>query len=115
MKIKRGILQGDSLSSLLFLLVMIPLTMVLRQTKASYKVKKGGKKIDHLLFIDDLKMIAKIEDETDNLVNTVRIFSDNIKMEFGLPKCEMLIMKREKLIKSEGISIPDGKMMKNIE
>ena len=60
-------------------------------------------------------MTAKIEDEIDNLVNTVRIFSDNIKMEFGLPKCEMLIMKREKLIKSEGISIPDGKMMKNIE
>ena len=36
-------------------------------------------------------------------------------MEFGLPKCGVLIMKREKVVKSEGISMPDGKMMKNIE
>ena len=34
-KIRRGILQGDSLSPLLFVLVMIPLTLVLRQTKTS--------------------------------------------------------------------------------
>ena len=36
-------------------------------------------------------------------------------MEFRLPKCEVLIMKRGKVVKSEGISMPDGKMMKNIE
>ena len=36
-------------------------------------------------------------------------------MEFGLAKCGVLIMKRGKVIKNEGISMPDGKMMKNIE
>ena len=36
-------------------------------------------------------------------------------MEFGLPKCGVLIMKRGKVVKSEGISMSDGKMMKNIE
>ena len=36
-------------------------------------------------------------------------------MEFRLPKCAVLIMKRGKVVKSEGISMPDGKMMKNIE
>ena len=114
-KIRRGIFQGDSLSPLLFVLVMIPLTLVLRQTKASYKLKKGGKKVNQLLFMDDLKLFAKNEDQIDNLVNTVRIFSEDIKMEFRLPKCGMLIMKRGKLVKSEGISMPDGKMMRNIE
>ena len=59
--------------------------LVLRQTKVSYKFKKGGKKINHLLFMDDLKLFAKNEDQIDNLVNTVRIFSEDIKMEFGLP------------------------------
>ena len=58
-KIKRGIFQGDSLSPLLFVLVMIPLTFVVRLTKASYEVKKGGKKINDLLFMDDLKLFAK--------------------------------------------------------
>ena len=114
-KIRRGIFQGDSLSPLLFVLVMIPLTLVLRQTKASYELKKGGKKINHLLFMDDLKLFVKNEDQIDSLVNTVKIFSEDIKMEFGLPKCGVLIMKRGKVVKNEGISIPDGKMVKNIE
>ena len=107
-KIRRGIFQGDSLSPLLFVLVMIPLTLVLRQTKASYELKKGGKKINHLLFMDDQKLFAKIEDKIDSLVNTVRIFSEDIKMEFVLPKCGVLIMKGGKVVKSEGISMPDG-------
>ena len=94
---------------------MIPLTMVLRQTKTSYELKKGGTKINHLLFMDDLTLFAKNEDQIDNSVNTVRIFSENIKMELGLPKCGVLIMKRGKVVKSEEIRMPYAKMMKNIE
>ena len=62
MKIKRGIFQGDSPSPLLFVLVMIPLTLALRQAKVSYELKKGRKKINHLLFKDNLKLFAKNED-----------------------------------------------------
>ena len=36
-------------------------------------------------------------------------------MEFGLSKCEVLIMKTGKLVKTEGISMHDGKVIKNIE
>ena len=36
-------------------------------------------------------------------------------MEFGLPKCGVLIMKRGKVVKSEGMHMPDGMMMKSIE
>ena len=35
-------------------------------------------------------------------------------MEFGLPKCWMMIMKRGKVVKSEKTSMPDGKM-KDVE
>ena len=69
LKTRRGMFQGDSLSPLLFVLVMIQLTLVLRQTKASYEVKKGGKKINHLLFIDDLRLFTKNDDQIDSLVN----------------------------------------------
>ena len=41
-KIRHGIFQG--LSLLLFALVMIPLTLVLRQAKLSYELKKGRNK-----------------------------------------------------------------------
>ena len=35
-------------------------------------------------------------------------------MEFGLPNCGMLIMKRGKVVKNEGRSMPDVRTMKNI-
>ena len=85
-KIRHGIFQGDSVSPILFVLMMIPLTLVLRHTKTSYELKKGGQKINHLLFMDDLKLFVKNEDQIDSLVNTARIISEDIKMEFGLPK-----------------------------
>ena len=34
--IKRGIFQEDSLSPLLFLIIMIPLSLILRDTRAGY-------------------------------------------------------------------------------
>ena len=86
MKIKCEVFQDDSLFPLLFVLVMIPLILVLRQTKASYEVKKGGKQINHLLFMDDLKLLLKNEDQMYILVKTVRIFSEDIKMELWLER-----------------------------
>ena len=73
MKISRGISQDDSLSPLLFVLVVILTTLVLRQTKVSYELKKGGK--------SSMKLFAKNEDQVDSLVNIVRNFSEDIKME----------------------------------
>ena len=59
--IKRGIFQGDSLSPLLFVACLIPLTYVLRRCAAGYEFSSNGSKINHLLFIDDLKLYAKNE------------------------------------------------------
>ena len=59
MRIKCGIFQGDNLSPLLFGLVMISLTWALRQTMASYEVKRGGKKINPLLLMDYLDLFCK--------------------------------------------------------
>ena len=65
--------------------------------------------------MDDLKLFAKNVDQMDSLVNTVRIFSEDNKMEFGLSKCGVLIMKRGKVVKSDGLCMPDGTMKRNIE
>ena len=86
---------------------MISLTLILRKTKIAYEVKKGGVKINHLMFMDHLKLFAKNENQIDSLVKTVRVFSDNIKMGFT--------MKRGKIARSEGMPMPDGKTMMNIE
>ena len=56
--IRRGTFQGDSLSPLLFVICMIPLTHVLHKAKAGYTLG-GGEKTKHLLFMDDLKLYGK--------------------------------------------------------
>ena len=57
--IKKGIFQGDSLSSLFFVACLIPLTYVLRRCAAGYEFSSNWSKVNHLLFMDDLKLYAK--------------------------------------------------------
>ena len=113
--IKRGIFQGDSLSPLLFVLCMIPLTLILRKAKAGYEFEHKCQKINHLLFMDDLKLYGKDEDQISSLINTVYCFTTDIKMEFGLKKCGVLILKRGKVSNIDSINLPSGDEMKQIE
>ena len=41
-----------------------------------------------------------------SLVQTVRVFSEDIGMEFGVEKCAMLVRKKGKIVKSGGIELP---------
>ena len=113
--IKRGIFQGDSLSPLLFVLIMIPLTMLLREAKSKYKLEKDGPHINHLLFMDDLKLYASKRDQLDSLVATVHLFSNDIGMQFGIDKCAVLEMHRGTMAQSEGITLPGGEVMQVLE
>ena len=36
-------------------------------------------------------------------------------MEFGIEKCAMLIMEKEKIVKSVVIELPDGKVIKSLQ
>ena len=96
---KRGIFQGDSLSPLLFVLSMVPLSLILRKLNASYEWGKKEYKLNHLLFMDDLKLFSKSEEQMDTLVRTVYVFSADIRIEFGMKKYGILTMKREKAMK----------------
>ena len=112
--IRRGIFQGDSLSPLLFVMSMIPLTILLRRTRLGYQTSKKSVKISHLLYMDDLKLYAKTSAELESLLNTVRIFSNDISMEFGLEKCATLTMNRGKLSQTDGIELPQVGTMKGL-
>ena len=57
--VKRGKFQEDSPSPLLFVLSMIPLSSVLRKVNISYEWGKKEYKLNHLLFMDDLKLFSK--------------------------------------------------------
>ena len=63
----------------------------------------AGEKINHFLHMDDLKLYRKNEKELDSLIQTVRVFNQDIRMEFGIDKCATIVLKRGKLVKSDGI------------
>ena len=113
-KINRGIFQGDSLS-LTFVLCMIPLSLVLRKVKAGYAWGANEVKTNHLLYMDDLKLYGKSYDQIETLVETVHMVSKDIGMECGIEKCGILLLKRGKVVSSEGVSLPDGQVMKEID
>ena len=112
--VKRGIFQGDSPSTLLFVLSMVPLSLIRKKVNACYKWGKKEHKLNRLLFMDDLKLFAKSKEQTNAPVRTVHVFSTDIGMEFGIKKCGILTMKRGKIVKSEGIKLPDGEVMKQV-
>ena len=69
--IKRDIFQGDSLSPLMFVLALIPLILILRKTKAAYEFSGSKEKINHLLFIDDLKLHSCKEKGLSSLIQKI--------------------------------------------
>ena len=112
--INRRILQGDALSPLLFILSLILLTHILRAADTWHKFR-NGEAINHLLFMDDLKLFPKSERTLNSLIQTIRIFSEDIGMQFGIEKCAMLVMKKGKILNSDGIEFPIDKVNKSLE
>ena len=96
--VNRGIFQGDSLSPLIFAICMIPLSLLSRKVKASFERGRKEFKLNHLFFMDDLKLFGKRNDQIDSLVQTVFIFSEDIGAEFGLKKCRVVILKKGNLL-----------------
>ena len=65
--------------------------------------------------MDDLKHFGKSEYQIDSLEQTVFIFSEDIGMEFGLKKYGVVILKKEKLVKFDGIHLPNQEIMKVVD
>ena len=113
--IKQDIFQEDSLSPLVFVLALIPLSWILRKAKEAYEFSGSKEKINHLFYMDDLKLYSLSEKELDLLFQTICIFSKDIGMEFGIEKCAMLVIEKGKSLKSVGIELPDGKVIKSLQ
>ena len=113
--IKRGIFQGDSLSPLLFVMIMIPLSQQLNEANKGYKLKNTNRSISHLLFMDDLKLYARNKPELEELVGVVNGYSDDIRMEFGMSKCAVLSVVKGKRVEGTGLELPSGEVMADVE
>ena len=53
------------------------------------------------------KLFVKNEKELETQIYTVRIYSPDIEMEFGIEKCALLVMKSGKRQLTDGIELPN--------
>lgn len=65
--------------------------------------------------MDDLKFYGKSQSEIESLINTTCIYSNDISVEFGLDNGAALIMYIEKIIKVEGIELPNRNNIKYLD
>ena len=98
---------SDALSPLLFIIAMMPFNLILRKCIAGYKLSWSQEKINHLMYMDDIKPFAKNEKELETLIHAVRIYSQDIRMEFGIEKCAMLVKKSGKRHMTDGMKLPN--------
>lgn len=90
-KINTGIFQGDALSALWFCISLNPLSNLLNRTEYGFNIrnqKQNVHKINHLLYMDDIKLYAKNQQELQRLIKIIEKFTTDIKMEFGIDKCK---------------------------
>ena len=84
---------------------MVPLNHILRKCTAGYKLSRSQEKINHLMYMDDIKLLAKNEKELETLIHAVRIYSQDMGMEFGIKKCAMLVRKSGKRHLTDGMEL----------
>ena len=84
-----GVLQGDCLSLMSFILSVNPLSFLLSQLPG-YNIAKMNnikQKLTHLFFVDDLKTFARNKKEAVLQLDLITQFAKDTGMKFGLDKC----------------------------
>jgi len=79
----RGIFHGDSLSMLLFVIAIIPLTRTLRQCDTGYQLGDGHSNNNHLLFMYNLELYGRNDRKIESLVHIMWMLSEDSAMQNG--------------------------------
>ena len=104
--VRCGIFQGDTLSPLLFCIVLTPLSLLLDHLDG-YHTRVTGQ-LNYLLYMNDLKLYAGSDTHLETLLHTVHMFSADVGLTFGLDKCAKLSVVRGKLKPSGDAVLPTG-------
>jgi hypothetical protein len=87
--IKKVILQCDSLSPLLFIIIMDPLSKRLNGMFPKVQIQLSEQKIyctNHLLFIDDLKILSEKDSTLEIIALETKLFFNKIGLEMNMEK-----------------------------
>ena len=110
----RGILQGDMLSLILFVLAVNPLSFLLNKHEG-YQVGKTIKwNMSNLFFADDLKLYAQNILKMIKILETVIMFSKDIGMNFLITKCAYQYIERGRRIVQNESLVADNREIHKI-
>ena len=93
---------------------MMPLNYIFRKCTGWYKLDKSQEKINHLMYMDNIRLFAKNEKELETLIHAVWIYSQDKGMEFFIEKCVMLIMKSRKRHTKKGMELPNHDKIRTV-
>jgi len=77
-QIRRGIFQGDCFSPLIFCIAYIQLTNELNRADCGYQVHGTERKTSHLLYMDDLKLLGRNENDLKNEIKILHTISKDL-------------------------------------
>lgn len=89
-KFRKGILQGDSSSPLLFNISLEPISRYLNKNHIpgiNCKIQEKEIKINHLLYIDDAKLFAPDQETLNDIFTIFKHLSKTIGYDLNLDKC----------------------------
>jgi len=117
--IQRGIFQGDSLSPLIFCLALSPITFHLNNTPGGYEYKQGSLHvtINHLWYMDDLKLMSRGDDALASSVSTVEIIGAKMGLLFNPNKSNWISLEHGRLREQpqEGLQTVLGNVIRHLE
>ena len=111
----KGIFQGDSLSVMLFVLCLNPLSFLLTKCKGYSFGRTRKLQLTHNFFADDLKLYSQDLNSMKKQLDIITTFSRDINMQLGEDKCAYLQIEKRKVMQNlKPISI-NGLTIKPIE
>jgi len=109
-----------NLSPIIFIMALVPLSHVVLNSQLGYRIKPENTNvvadgrnekilINHLLYMDDIKLYARSPQELQRLIEAVKNYSDKMQMKFGLDKCKIVHVRHGKLqTDGEDHELPNG-------
>ena len=90
--LRKSVLQGDSLSPLLFVLATQPLTKLLHSTVDTLTIGEFNHRmaLNHLLFMDDLRLFARDTDLLGKLLSKTKEFFAEVRFNLNAQKSTRL-------------------------
>src|SRR5277367_4026293 len=119
--IEKGIFQGDTLSPLLFVVSIIPVSLLINRMNLGYmfgapKQRKLDKIITHLLFMDDMKIYTTSKQSLVKVFNRAAEIFQSMGLFVGPDKCAVQhIVHGKKILDGLPIMLQSGEVIQYLE